>query len=49
MWFKKYLPFLIILTQSNLIQAQNPDIGVPMGIQELSNNSEDVKHYRDLS
>ena len=39
MWFKKYLLFLVILTQSNLIQAQNPDIGVPMGIQELSNNS----------
>ena len=40
MWFEKYLPFLIILTQSNLIQAQNPDIGVPMArIQEPSNNS----------
>ncbi len=42
MRFEKYLIFLIILTQSNLIQAQNPDIGVPMGIQELSNNSEVV-------
>ena len=40
MWFKKYLPFLIILTQSNHIQAQNPYIGAPTGIQKLSNNSE---------
>ena len=40
MWFEKYLLFLILLTQSNLLQAQNPDIGAPMGIQELPNNSE---------
>ena len=40
MWFGKYLLFLIMLTQSYLIWAQNPGIGASMGVQELSNNSE---------
>ena len=39
-WFRRYLLFLIVLTQSNHIQAQNRYIGAPMGSQKLSNNSE---------